>query len=154
MSKDSNSLIDFNHKRIEYLRNIYIKGENDWFSSNDIKQIMSARSELMFNVGLNEYNNKIIFVTQELNGKKDILENYNIIYIVFTKCFDFLLTYDFYTNLKEKFIHYTNLLYSYLNKLKDNPNDTHILLIFNSIKMLTFDIQTLMIDIYKKNNNM
>ena len=104
MSKDSNSLIDFNHKRIEYLRNIYIKGENDWFSSNDIKQIMSARSELMFNVGLNEYNNKIIFVTQELNGKKDILENYNIIYIVFTKCFDFLLTYDFYTNLKEKFI--------------------------------------------------
>ena len=148
---DNNSLINLKDKRIEYLRKVYEYGENDNLLPIDIINIMEARKELLFNIGLIDYNDKIIFITKELDKKRHINENYNIIYYVFTKCFDFILSHDNMSILKEKFIHYINLLYNYL--LKNKFDFTKVEMksnMLNSIKLLTFDIQTIMINSYIK----
>ena len=150
---DNNSLIILKDKRIEYLRKIYKFGEDDNFLPSDIVDIMNARKELVYNIGLIDYNDKIIYITKETSKKKELDERYNVIYYIFTKCFDFILSHDGISLLKEKYIHYINLLYNFLTKENNGFEKPEISInMFNTIKLLTFDIQSIMFSVYFKEN--
>lgn len=141
-----NSLVDFGKLRIESLRNTY----NDTETTDNNKKL-SARKDLVQILGLSDYEEKISFVTYQLKKHRFSSKEVGIIYLVFTKAFDFVISFDETYDLKEKFLDYCDLLNVFFSRLDEKEVEDVHSSIFNLIKTKTFDIESLLFKINKEN---
>ena len=140
------ALVDFRRRRIENLRDAY---NNKTLS---MERKIEARKDLEAELGFLAYREKIQFITGELAFRKKKIKEFSIIYFVFTKCFDFLLSYDSAEIMREKYLDYCDLLYIFLSKKNEKElSDIHSP-IFNQIKTKTFDLESMLFLIGKQEN--
>ena len=106
---------------------------------------MKAREFLMEKSNLLEYKDRINLVTSYLDQERQRDKSFNIFYLIFTKAFDFVLTYDRVDDLREAFVRYLNMIYGYRNrKLRSSSRgmvENEQLL--NNIKVQSLDVQSL-----------
>ena len=143
-----NSLVNFEKRRIETLRNTY----NDTELTDNNKKI-TARKDLIRIFKLSEYEEKISLITGHLAKRQLVSKEFSIIYFVFTKAFDFLISYDNTYNLREKFLDYCDLLNIFFTRSNKKDVENVHSSIFNLIKAKNFDIESLLFKINKENNN-
>ena len=136
------SIIDFRRERIERLRDIYNQGIDRTEVDLQINAITQAREDLMKEFGIIIYDDKIRYVTGQLSKLRKRKGGYVIIFLTFTKCFDFILSYDDTDELREGFIQYCNLLYSFFAGENGTKN------LVPQIKMKTFELQSKLIEIH------
>lgn len=147
MSVQHNSLVDFEKLRIETLRNTY----NDTEITDNNKKL-SARKDLINIFGLSEYEQKISLITCQLEKRRFVSKEFSIIYLTFTKAFDFVISFDKIYDLKEKFFDYCDLLNVFFTRLDEKEIVNVHSSIFNLIKTKTFDIESLIFKISRENN--
>lgn len=136
------SIIDFRRERIERLRDIYNQGIDRTEVDSQINAITQAREDLMKEFDIIICDDKIRYVTGQLSKLRKRKGEYVIIFLTFTKCFDFILSYDDTDELREGFIQYCNILYSFFVGRNDTKN------LVPQIKMKTFELQSKLIEIH------
>ena len=136
------SIIDFRRERIERLRDIYNQGIDRTEVDSQITAITQAREGLMKEFNIIIYDDKIRYVTKQLSKLRKRKGEYVIIFLTFAKCFDFILSYDDTDELRESFIQYCNILYSFFEEKNDTKN------LVPQIKMKTFELQSKLIEIH------
>lgn len=155
-------LVNFQNKKVKKFREIYLLGETD----KDIKKIscfeknniLNARKYLIKHVELQDYKEKIDSILSFLLSQKKQNTESNVIYIIYTKALDALLIYNDSNDLKklkELFIRFTNLFYAKCLDNKFMLSDENVYITKKSedniIKILAFDLQSLIIHIVEEN---
>lgn len=139
------NIIDLNERKLDLNRKIYLQGEDDENVKINTHEIMKAREFLMEKSNLLEYKDRINLVTSYLDQERQRDKSFNIFYLIFTKAFDFVLTYDRVDDLREAFVRYLNMIYGYRNrKLRSSSRgmvENEQLL--NNIKVQSLDVQSL-----------
>ena len=139
------NIIDLNERKLDLNRKIYLQGEDDENVKINTHEIMKAREFLMEKSNLLEYKDRINLVTSYLEQERQRDKSFNIFYLIFTKAFDFVLTYDRVDDLREAFVRYLNMIYGYRNrKLRSSSRgmvENEQLL--NNIKVQSLDVQSL-----------
>ena len=139
------NIIDLNERKLDLNRKIYLQGEDDENVKINTHEIMKAREFLMEKSNLLEYKDRINLVTSYLDQERQRDKSFNIFYLIFTKAFDFVLTYDQVDDLREAFVRYLNMIYGYRNrKLRSSSrgmvgNEQ----LLNNIKVQSLDVQSL-----------
>lgn len=139
------NIIDLNERKLDLNRKIYLQGEDDENAKTNTHEIMKAREFLMEKSNLLEYKDRINLVTSYLDQERQRDKSFNIFYLIFTKAFDFVLTYDRVDDLREAFVRYLNMIYGYRNrKLRSSSrgivgNEQ----LLNNIKVQSLDVQSL-----------
>ena len=139
------NIIDLNERKLDLNRKIYLQGEDDENVKINTHEIMKAREFLMEKSNLLEYKERINLVTSYLDQERQRDKSFNIFYLIFTKAFDFVLTYDRVDDLREAFVRYLNMIYGYRNrKLRSSSrgmvgNEQ----LLNNIKVQSLDVQSL-----------
>lgn len=139
------NIVDLNERKLDLNRKIYLQGEDDENVKINTHEIMKAREFLMEKSNLLEYKDRINLVTSYLDQERQRDKSFNIFYLIFTKAFDFVLTYDRVDDLREAFVRYLNMIYGYRNrKLRSSSRgmvENEQLL--NNIKVQSLDVQSL-----------
>lgn len=139
------NIIDLNERKLDLNRKIYLQGEDDENVKINTHEIMKAREFLMEKSNLLEYKDRINLVTSYLDQERHRDKSFNIFYLIFTKAFDFVLTYDRVDDLREAFVRYLNMIYGYRNrKLRSSSREmVGNEQLLNNIKVQSLDVQSL-----------
>lgn len=139
------NIIDLNERKLDLNRKIYLQGEDDENVKINTHEIMKAREFLMEKSNLLEYKDRINLVTSYLDQERQRDKSFNIFYLIFTKAFDFVLTYDRVDDLREAFVRYLNMIYGYRNrKLRSSSREmVGNEQLLNNIKVQSLDVQSL-----------
>ena len=139
------NIIDLNERKLDLNRKIYLQGEDDENVKINTHEIMKAREFLMEKSNLLEYKDRINLVTSYLDQERQRDKSFNIFYLIFTKAFDFVLTYDRVDDLREAFVRYLNMIYGYRNRKLRSSSRGMVgnKQLLNNIKVQSLDVQSL-----------
>lgn len=143
MAEIKAKIVDLSKVKIQKLKNAYKQGENNNIKEVEYIKILDARKKLLSHYGLSKYENEINIVTNFFYDHRNDNREFDIIYLVFTKALDFILTNDDNKVIKRKFVIFNKLLYKFIMQ-------TTNMTLSKEIKMACFDLQSVLLEKYER----
>ena len=146
-------VLDFKNKKIQVLRSQY---EASIVSFDDIletplnEDILNIRHQLIQYVQLDHIEDKINIIITFFVTHKSIGNNMNLMYLIFTKSLNYILLYENTEDLKKHFISYCNFLFEFISKEKFSGKKIDRQHFYNFVKILSFDMQSLLVKAYSQ----
>ncbi len=131
------SIGDFQERRLENQKDAY----NNQANRYDISAQLRARAELMKKNGLFDYNEKIVYVTSELNKRNEQNNpDFKMIWVIFGNAGDFIMSYGNLNNITKKYLAFVDVLYSYFKvDLPDKQKSES----FMAVKIAAWELLTI-----------
>lgn len=146
-------VLDFKNKKIQVLRSQY---EDLIVSFDDIPEtflnedILDIRHQLIQYVQLDHIEDKINIITTFFVTHKNIGNNIDLMYLIFTQSLNYILLYENTEDLKKHFISYCNFLFEFISKEKFSDKKIDRQHFYNFVKILSFDMQSLLVKAYSQ----